>query len=207
MERQSECEGVETVSGLGASYPQRGDLWRRACKKAGILNLHIHDLRHTFASRLLEQGHRETDINKILGPSSLKTTKRYVHSSEKSRREAVESLSQICHTERQKAREFGQNEAPATLGRSQLGSGGFSAPRCGRGFRMCGALTASQRGRVAELKFRKNLFQALRQTAAVQPRRALTRCALISAAGRTRSKRAPMIPANALTSRYVKSRP
>ncbi|HEX8748654.1 MAG TPA: site-specific integrase, partial [Pyrinomonadaceae bacterium] len=99
---RAECEGMETVFGLGASYPQIGDLWRRACKRVGIINLHIHDLRHTFASRLLEQGHRETDINKILGHSSLKMTKRYVHSSERSRREAVESLSQICPMERQK---------------------------------------------------------------------------------------------------------
>lgn len=98
-DRRAECEGMETVFGIGASYPQIGDLWRKACKLAGVVNLHIHDLRHSFASRLLERGHRETDIGKILGHSSLKMTKRYVHSSEESRRAAVESLPQVCHKE------------------------------------------------------------------------------------------------------------
>lgn len=105
-ERKTECEGMKTVFGLGASYPQIGDLWRAACQKAAVQNLHIHDLRHTFASRLLAHGHRETDIKKMLGHSSLKMTKRYVHSSEKSRREAVESLAQDCHKVMGNARKF-----------------------------------------------------------------------------------------------------
>jgi integrase len=104
--RLEECE--EMVFGAGASYSQIGDLWREACQSAKISNLHIHDLRHTFASRLLELGFRETDINKLLGHSSLKMTAKYIHSSEASRREAVESLSQICHQERQKVRKIGQ---------------------------------------------------------------------------------------------------
>jgi integrase len=105
-ERQSECESTGTVFGSGASYPQIGDLWRKACLEAKVENLHIHDLRHTFATRLLELGHRETDINKVLGHSSLKMTKRYVHSSETSRRKAVESLAQICHKESEKVVNF-----------------------------------------------------------------------------------------------------
>ncbi|MCA1850436.1 MAG: tyrosine-type recombinase/integrase, partial [Acidobacteria bacterium] len=79
----------------------------RPCKKAGVLNLHIHDLRHTFASRLLERGERETDINKILGHSKLYMTTKHLHSSAESRRRAVESLSQICHTKGRKVAVFG----------------------------------------------------------------------------------------------------
>jgi integrase len=105
-ERQQECEGMETVFGPGASYPQIGDLWRKTCAQAKVVNLHIHDLRHTFSTRLLELGHRETDINKMLGHSSLKMTKRYIHSTEASRREAVESLAQICHKESEKVVNF-----------------------------------------------------------------------------------------------------
>jgi integrase len=98
-DRQKECEGMETVFGYGASYPQIGELWRQACQKAEVVNLHIHDLRHTFASRLLARGHRETDINRLLGHASLKMTAKYTHSSVESRREAVESLTQDCHRE------------------------------------------------------------------------------------------------------------
>lgn len=93
-DQQLEREGMATVFGHGAGYAQIGDLWRDACREAGIVDLHIHDLRHTFASRLLEKGYRETDINRLLGHSKLKMTVKYVHSSEASRREAVESLSQ-----------------------------------------------------------------------------------------------------------------
>ena len=50
----------------------------------------------TFASRLLAAGVVETDINKMLGHSTLRMTARYAHSSEASRRAAVEALSGIC---------------------------------------------------------------------------------------------------------------
>lgn len=57
-------------------YGQIDHLWREVCKKAEVVDLHIHDLRHTFASRLLERGERETDINNILGHSKLRMTTR-----------------------------------------------------------------------------------------------------------------------------------
>lgn len=99
--------GAHRVFSAGLTYGQLGHVWRRVCKKAGVTNLHIHDLRHTFASRLLERGERETDINKILGHSKLRMTTKYLHSSEESRRRAVENLSQICHTKRGKVAVFG----------------------------------------------------------------------------------------------------
>lgn len=89
-----------------ASYGHIGNQWREACKKAEVSNLHLHDLRHTFASRLLELGERETDINKILGHSKLCMTTKYLHSSMESQRRAVESLSQVCHTNEKKVAVF-----------------------------------------------------------------------------------------------------
>jgi integrase len=90
------------------SYGHTANLWREVCRKAAVVDLHMHDLRHTFASRLLEQGERETDINKILGHSKLRMTTRYLHSSPDSRRRAVESLAQVCHTESRKVAVFRQ---------------------------------------------------------------------------------------------------
>ena len=80
-------------------YQRAADLWREVCKAAKVRNLRIHDLRHTFASRLLAAGVAETDISRLLGHSTLRMTARYVHSSEVSRRQAVEALSQVCHRE------------------------------------------------------------------------------------------------------------
>lgn len=79
------------------NYQRMSALWREICAGAKVYSLRPHDLRHTFASRLLEAGVRETDINKLLGHASLKMTAKYTHSSETSRKAAVEALAQICH--------------------------------------------------------------------------------------------------------------
>jgi integrase len=90
------------------TYQRAGQLWREACSGAKVRDLRLHDLRHTFASRLLEAGVMETDIGRILGHSTLKMTARYAHSSEASRRRAVEALSQNCHHEPGKVAVFGK---------------------------------------------------------------------------------------------------
>jgi len=52
--------------------------FNNAIKKAGIKPLRFHDLRHTVATRLLENGASITDTANILGHYKLKTTMRYV---------------------------------------------------------------------------------------------------------------------------------
>jgi integrase len=53
--------------------------WIKICKKAGIKNATIHDLRHTFASMLVNSGIGLEVIGKLIGHSNLKTTQRYSH--------------------------------------------------------------------------------------------------------------------------------
>ncbi len=54
--------------------------WRRAKKAAGLQpNTRIHDLRHSFASALANQGVPLNEIGVILGHSQLATTARYAH--------------------------------------------------------------------------------------------------------------------------------
>jgi site-specific recombinase XerC len=62
------------------------------CKKAGIIGLRLHDLRHTFATRLRAKGESLTTIMKLMGHSKYETTLRYAHVLEKSQHEAVEKL-------------------------------------------------------------------------------------------------------------------
>src|SRR5262249_6397513 len=52
-------------------------LWHRVCRDAGIKNLHIHDLRHHFASVLASSGASLPLIGQLLGHSQPQTTARY----------------------------------------------------------------------------------------------------------------------------------
>lgn len=62
-----------------------------ACSKAGIVDLHWHDLRHTFGTRLGEAGNSEATIAELMGHTSVSTTRRYTHGTEKAKRAAVEA--------------------------------------------------------------------------------------------------------------------
>ena len=53
--------------------------WRRIRKQAGLEDVRIHDLRHSFASRALALGESLTMIGKLLGYTQVQTTARYAH--------------------------------------------------------------------------------------------------------------------------------
>jgi integrase len=53
--------------------------WNTARVKAGLSGLRIHDLRHSFASALVNHGIPIYDVQKLLGHQSIKTTERYSH--------------------------------------------------------------------------------------------------------------------------------
>ena len=53
--------------------------WRRIRKRAGISDVRIHDLRHTFASAGLALGEGLPMIGKLLGHTQVQTTARYAH--------------------------------------------------------------------------------------------------------------------------------
>lgn len=66
--------------------------FKSACEEQGIEDFHFHDLRHTFASRLAEEGVSPFTIAELLGHRNLETTKRYTHATDGRKREAVEAL-------------------------------------------------------------------------------------------------------------------
>ncbi len=67
--------------------------WNRAVKKSGVAKIRFHDLRHTALTRLIQKGTDIRTVKDIAGHSSLKTTQRYLHSSDKIQQQAVETLS------------------------------------------------------------------------------------------------------------------
>lgn len=61
----------------GDSFSQR--VFKPALRRAGIEDFRWHDLRHTFASRLVQRGAPIDRIARLLGHSTLTTTLRYAH--------------------------------------------------------------------------------------------------------------------------------
>ncbi|MCY4430680.1 MAG: tyrosine-type recombinase/integrase [Rhodospirillales bacterium] len=53
--------------------------WRRIRARAGLHDVRIHDLRHSFASRALALGEGLPMIGKLLGHTQVQTTARYAH--------------------------------------------------------------------------------------------------------------------------------
>jgi integrase len=53
--------------------------WRRIVARAGIANLHFHDLRHEGVSRLFEKGLNVMEVATISGHRELRMLKRYTH--------------------------------------------------------------------------------------------------------------------------------
>jgi integrase len=61
-------------------------------KKAGLKDFHFHDLRHTFATRLIQNGVDLYKVKELLGHKTITMTMRYAHHYPESLRSSVEVL-------------------------------------------------------------------------------------------------------------------
>ena len=66
--------------------------FKSACRAAGVANFRFHDLRHTFASKLVGQGVPLLEVSQLLGHTSLDMTMRYAHLSPDHLKRAVQKL-------------------------------------------------------------------------------------------------------------------
>jgi len=62
--------------------------WYRIRNKAGLPNLRLHDIRHSFASILVNSGRSLYEIMRLLNHSTPIMTQRYAHLSTKTLQEA-----------------------------------------------------------------------------------------------------------------------
>ena len=63
--------------------------WNTARKSVGLGDVRMHDLRHSFASFLVNAGRSLYEVQKILGHTQIKTTQRYAHLSQDTLLEAA----------------------------------------------------------------------------------------------------------------------
>lgn len=69
--------------------------WTRIRSLAGIEDVRLHDLRHTFASLAIKQGVDLYTVSKLLGHKDIKTTTRYAHLEVKQLIKATNKVDQI----------------------------------------------------------------------------------------------------------------
>lgn len=55
------------------------NVWKRICRKAGIENLHFHDIRHEATTRLSEKLSNILELSAVTGHKDLRMLKRYYH--------------------------------------------------------------------------------------------------------------------------------
>lgn len=88
----SDGENIFPVDDLKRSF-------KGALNRAKIKNFRIHDLRHTFASHLAMSGTPLATLKELMRHKDIKMTLRYAHLSPSHKRQSVENLAQIWHTE------------------------------------------------------------------------------------------------------------
>ena len=72
--------------------------WHSARTKAGLVDVRVHDLRHSFASALVNQGMTLYDVKQLLGHANIATTQRYAHLSPGRLQTAVNAAGQFFET-------------------------------------------------------------------------------------------------------------
>lgn len=91
------CPGSSWVfahkSGEQVKYMQGG--FRAACRRAGIVDFRVHDLRHTFASWLITAGVPLPEVRDLLGHSTIEMTERYAHLAPENLKAAVSVLNRL----------------------------------------------------------------------------------------------------------------
>jgi integrase len=76
----------------GSRYHNSLNGFWRAIKRAGITDFKFHDLRHCFASALVQKGVDLYQVQRLLGHKSNAMTQRYAHLSPEHLREAINKL-------------------------------------------------------------------------------------------------------------------
>ncbi|WP_430232618.1 tyrosine-type recombinase/integrase [Nitrosomonas communis] len=93
LDTRGEYEHLFINQQTGKPYTTITKVWHRIRQKAELDHLRLHDLRHQYASFLVNSGRTLYEVQQILGHSDPKVTMRYAHLSTKALQEAANSAS------------------------------------------------------------------------------------------------------------------
>jgi len=79
QEAADNCPWVFPNPETGKPFTGFYNSWNAARRSVGLNDLRVHDLRHSYASALVNQGHTLYDTQRLLGHSSSRMTERYAH--------------------------------------------------------------------------------------------------------------------------------
>jgi integrase len=89
LRRDDECEWVFPNAKTGKPYVSIFKTWDTARQLANMGEVRIHDLRHSYASFLVNAGRSIYEVQKLLGHTQIRTTQRYAHLSQETLLEAT----------------------------------------------------------------------------------------------------------------------
>lgn len=93
LDTQERFEHLFINRKTGKPYVNITKVWQRLRTAAGLKHLRLHDLRHQYASFLVNNGRTLYEVQQILGHSDPKVTMRYAHLSTRALQEAANSAS------------------------------------------------------------------------------------------------------------------
>jgi integrase len=94
IEKQPDNPYVITGKKPGSHLTDLQHPWQRVRKRAGLEDVRIHDLRHSFASSAVTLGEGLPMIGKLLGHTQVQTTARYAHLAADPVKSAAERVSE-----------------------------------------------------------------------------------------------------------------
>lgn len=93
-------ELLQTSEGTPLTRDTLKNMFRKLKRKSGVQRLHPHLLRHTFATRYLENGGSIYSLKDLLGHTTLKQTQAYLHISQTRRHLDFEKYSPLDNMKR-----------------------------------------------------------------------------------------------------------
>ena len=95
LEAQADGPYVCPNPKTGRPFVQVHYAWKRVLRDAGLPDMRMHDLRHSFASFLVNNGRTLYEVQRILGHHTIAITERYAHLAHESLLEAADTVGTV----------------------------------------------------------------------------------------------------------------